>query len=106
MSTAPTTLTTMSEELVTVPVPRRHLMKVYGFIAQLDADEVLGPNVRDSRDWTPELIRRAYAESAKTMKRILREMADHADQELSTKDLALAMKADADWNNVAGALGA
>jgi hypothetical protein len=97
-------VTSMADELVSVSVPRKHLTKVYGYIAQLEADASQKEN--HDAEWTPDLIRLAYSQSAKTMKRILWELADHPEQEVSIEQLASVMKEEANWNNVAGALGA
>src|SRR5262245_21765936 len=98
----------MNDELVQVLVPRRYLTDVYGFIAELEARTRVTADTEaaDSREWTPDLVQRAYSESPKSMKRVLWLMAHHSNETLSTDDLAAVLKTGATWNNVAGALGA
>jgi hypothetical protein len=59
-------------------------------------------------DWTEELLRRMYRESPKGMKSILTALAERAGEEVSIAEVAQSFthKPGADWNNVAGTLGA
>jgi hypothetical protein len=108
-----------SDELVSVMVPREHLAAVYGFVATLDQK---GSPARQSRqdnghsaehsavpdEWTPSRIRRAVQESPPAMQHILRALAEHPGEWLSTRQFADAIQdnPDADWKTVAGTLGA
>ncbi len=102
-------------ELVAVMVPKEHLAKVYGFIASLDAEHpdaaepaATGTACVGFDDWTSSRLKRMVDESPVAMRDILRAMADHAGEWITTEDLASAIskKADADWNTVAGTMGA
>lgn len=104
----------MVDELINVAVPRRHLARVYGLIAELDSGEAAGtpislaPTPTDDRfeEWTPARIRRMVEESDTAMRAILTMLASHADEWLTTTKLAEAIGGSADWNTVAGTLGA
>jgi hypothetical protein len=108
-------LTMASDDLVTVSVPRKHLAKVYGFIASLESDEPL-MNSREaatndsaaSDEWTPSRIRKMLQQSPPAMKDILRAMATSPNEWLTTQGLAEAIQGnqDADWKTVAGTMGA
>ncbi|KAA0215765.1 MAG: hypothetical protein DYG94_06365 [Leptolyngbya sp. PLA3] len=118
-----------NEELVNVLVPRRHLSQVYGFIAQLEAAgtarggttasgeaakaEVTetgngANNALNLDEWTPSRLRKMVEQSPPAMADILEALADRPCEWLSMEDLAAAIKnkPDADWNTVAGTLGA
>src|SRR4051794_4259555 len=81
-------------ELVSIPVPKRHLTRVYGFIASLEGTDgisqaALGLNGDGStKEWTPELIRRQFLESPDTIKRFEKLLAEHEGKWLSTSDIA------------------
>jgi hypothetical protein len=116
------------DELVNVLVPRRHLSQVYGFIAKLDASEgqplvtsavpaespALAATEAKSGgavsinvdEWTPSRLRRMVEESPPAMLEILRMLADRPGEWLAMNELAKAIRPDADWNTVAGTLGA
>lgn len=110
----------MSDDLVNVLVPRKHLSRVYGLIAELDGGTVtpaipstpgLAPADRQLDEWTPSRIRKMVDQSDTAMRAILKELATHAGEWRSTADLAAAIgsKANgskADWNTVAGTMGA
>ena len=104
----------MSEnELVAVMVPKLHLSRVYGLIAKLEgvdsaAQEVKSPHLANGAlgDWTPSLTQRMVSESPTAMGSILRAMAERPGEWLTVKDLAAAISHKADWNTVAGTLGA
>jgi len=106
-----------NEELISVMVPKKHLTKVYGYIAQLERGEPAqtqgegeqGPaGARASDEWTPSRIRKMVQQSPPAMRDILRALAEHAGQWMTTEELAGAIQnnADADWKTVAGTLGA
>jgi hypothetical protein len=97
----------VSDELVQVSVPRKHLISVYRFLADLELNDVEGTESQElDRDWTPELLRRAYEESPKSMKNVLSMLAAASERELVSSELAPAIGTGAGWNNLAGALGA
>jgi hypothetical protein len=56
--------------------------------------------------WDPQTVRRAYRESADSMRELLDFLALHPDREVSSYDLADAIDAKYGWNTVAGMLGA
>lgn len=104
------------DELVAVMVPKKHLARVYGFIARLDEDgndepvpeggSTDGESMMD--EWTPSRIRTAVQQSPPAMRCILRALAGRPGEWLTTQELARAIEGnpDADWKTVAGTLGA
>ena len=105
----------MSEnELVAVMVPKRHLSKVYGFIAQLDSNSPEAGNspaeapTDAASDWTSARVRRMVQESQQAMRDVLQAMAEKAGTWVSVPELASAISNNpkADWNTIAGAMGA
>ena len=118
-----------TEDLVNVLVPRRHLSQVYGFIASLEGAEGTARPVTDQGEaseaeltastavssnglsldeWTPSRLRKMVDQSPPAMLDILSTLADHPGKWLSMQDLAASIKdkPDANWNTVAGTLGA
>ena len=97
----------VADDLVSVPVPTRHLGRVYAFIASLEGVtfDPKEPSL-STEEWDESLVRRMYEDSPTTVKRMLHALADQPETELTTTDLARVMKPDATWNSVAGALGA
>lgn len=104
-----------NDELVNVLVPKRHLSRVYGLIAELEKGvepKANGsppvPAGSDHDDWTASRIRRMVEQSPPAMRDILKAMATRAGDWLTTEDLAKSIEAnpDADWNTVAGTIGA
>jgi hypothetical protein len=106
----------MSTDLVNVAVPREYLTQVYRLIAELDHRHPDGsssigtasvPSDLPNLEWTPARIRKMVDQSDDTMRDILKALATHPGEWLSIETLAQAIKGkDADWNTVAGALGA
>ena len=103
------------DELVTVSVPRKHLAKVYGFIATLEsveptaaAGETAANEAVTDDEWTPSRIRKMLQQSPPAMKDILRAMALRPNEWLTTLGLAEAIQGndEADWKTVAGTMGA
>lgn len=102
------------DELVSVMVPRQFVTQVYGLIAQLDGGQqarAMEETVRtgdDSEEWTPARLRRMVEESAEPMRDILSALAARPGEWLSAEELAKAIrsKPNADWNTIAGTLGA
>lgn len=103
-----------SDELVSVMVPRRFLAQVYGFIASLETgDAAVGPTSKgnaeaEARDmeWTPARLQRMVRESSPALLAILGALADNPGEWLTMNDLAKPIGPKADWNTVAGTLGA
>ena len=105
----------MSEnELVAVMVPKHHLAKVYGFIAQLESVSPAAGNTPAetlpdaSGDWTSVRLRRMVQESQQAMRDVLKLMAEKAGTWVSVHELASAIsnKDKPDWQTLAGAMGA
>ena len=99
-----------NEELVAVFVPKRHLSKVYGYIAALDTAAGVAPPPRggsDEDEWNEALLRRMVNESSPALLQILSAIADRPVQWQSTHDLALAIGLPGvTWNTISGTLGA
>ena len=105
-------MTDIDSEFVSIPIPKRHLMRVYGFIASLESVDGT-PQARvgvngdgKEKEWTPELIRRQFLESPDTIKRFEKLLADHEGTWLSTSNIAQALGAARGAKTIAGALGA
>lgn len=104
------------EDLVNVLVPRKHLSQVYGLIAQLEGATSSPTATLDEQptnsgatdEWTPSRLRTMVEDSGPAMRDLLRAMAARPGEWLSTRDLAAALKnkPEADWNTIAGTLGA
>ncbi len=105
-------MTDIGSEFVSIPVPKRHLTKVYGFIASLESAEGIpqaGVGVNGDgkgTEWTPELIRRQFVESPDTIKRFEKLLANHEGTWLSTSTIAQALGTARGPKTIAGALGA
>lgn len=54
--------------------------------------------------WAEETVRRAYRDSKDNIRKLLRHLAAHPDQEFGTRELAVAIGV-RDWNSIAGMLG-
>jgi hypothetical protein len=103
----------LSADLVNVAVPRTYLFEVYRLIADLSATgrpRAREPETPESQgvieEWTPKLIRRMVDESQDAMRAILKALADAPDEWVTSAELAKAIGGAADWNTVAGTLGA
>jgi hypothetical protein len=104
-------VTDVDSEFVSIPVPKRYLTRVYGFIASLesaDAGFQAPPSLNGDgkREWTPELIRRQFLESPDTIRRFEKLLAEHEGTWLSTSEIAQALGAARGAKTIAGALGA
>lgn len=113
-----------TDELVNVPVPRRHLSQVYGFIAGLEGiespvpamsgiAEVSSPSAsrgggatESNDEWTQSRLRRMVSESPPAMLKILRTLSERPGEWLTMNELAKCIRPDADWKTVGGTLGA
>lgn len=104
----------MQDDLISVMIPKRHLAKVYGLVAELEAVQTEQHRPAPATEptaaegWTPAQIRVAVQQSPPAMRDILRALANRAGEWLSTHDLARAIRDNpqADWKTVAGTLGA
>lgn len=109
----------MADDLVNVAVPKKHLQRVYRLLADLDedgggsGDGTLPPRGGDGdggtfEEWTNARLERMVSESGQAMRDILRALVLRPGDWLSTADLAKAIEdnPDADWNTIAGMLGA
>jgi hypothetical protein len=64
---------------------------------------VAGP-IGEAREWSEELLKRLYADSAESTIAILVALAKRPGEWISTEELAPAIGPDATWRSVAGAL--
>jgi len=102
------------DEFVNIPVPSQYVTQVYGFIASLSGQtgesQVEPASSSDletkSENWTEDLIIRQYRESPESMKKFQQYLAEHAGQDFSSTEIAVAIGAEHGWNSIAGALGA
>lgn len=102
-----------NDELVTVMVPKKALLKVYRLLANMDTNDASTEDAASKElsvpdEWTPSRIRTAVQQSPPAMRDILRALAQRADEWLTTHELAQAIQGnpEADWKTVAGTLGA
>jgi hypothetical protein len=95
-----------------VPVPKRYVMQVYGFIMTLAGQEQAGDeDTAESKDekwmWLDdEYVERAWDESTPSMRTILTYLAAREDEWVPMADLVKQLGPDADPHTVAGTLGA
>ena len=106
-------MTSTDTELVTIPVPKQHLSRIYGFVATLDhpAGETAPladaqPDTEAESVWTPDLVRRQFDESPDTIKRFQKLLAGSPGESFSTKTVAAQLNAAKGPKTIAGALGA
>lgn len=113
---------TQSDEWITIPVPKRVAPAVYALIAQemgvgVSATDITSDSAPGNTTWTDAEVDRAIDESPPGMKAIFEKLAQHAGQWVHANQLAEALqtrlehfggenKPEANWNNVAGTLGA
>jgi hypothetical protein len=101
-----------TEDLVTIPVPKRHLGAIYTFIGSLEGIPSAGTtngaaqSTDEPDEWPREMIERQYRESPESMQKFELWLADHPGQEFTTTDMADALKVPHGWNSIAGMLGA
>jgi hypothetical protein len=99
-------------DVVTIPVPKRHLARIYAFIGSLDAPEVhaavAGANGAGETvdEWSLGMVERQYRESPDSMKRFQQWLADHPGQEFTSTQMGEALDVEYGWNSIAGMLGA
>lgn len=99
--------------IVTVPVPEEHLGAVYGLLARLANDEE-GRGGEPTGDvskgqagwWNEKRLRKAYDESSPAQQTILKAMARGKGKWVPVSDIVAELGNGADWNTMAGALGA
>jgi hypothetical protein len=97
------------DDIVNIPVPREHLLKVYGYLADLERRSngtVDVVEATDADEWPEDLVKRQFSESPESIQRMQRHLAAHSGQEFGTDVLADVMGLEFGWNSVAGALGA
>src|SRR4051812_15140249 len=94
-------MTMLNDDLVNVLVPRSMVTGVYRYIAsqaprpaeeQTESAEPRSELVHILAEWTPDITARMVRESPPAMKDILRALAENAGKEVSTGDLARAIK--------------
>lgn len=112
----------MSEKMVQVLVPEKHVVAIYGYIAELERGgagneapvsaphsepEHNGPG--ENEEWSPKKLRLLYEQSPPAMVLILDYLAENPDREVTSGELVEVLKgrkADANSNTLAGTLGA
>lgn len=94
-------------------VPRDLLREVYAFVAERQSMASAPPPsaAEDGSGWSDEMLTELYFESSEGMRSILRVLAERPGEWLTSAELAARMPSPngrdpADWNNVAGTLGA
>jgi hypothetical protein len=88
--------------------------KTFRFARLTAAGDVIGPQIRRNArsgapadEWTPSRIRKMVEQSPPAMRDILTALASHPGEWMTSETLAKAIRGkDADWNTVAGTLGA
>jgi hypothetical protein len=94
------------EELVTVQVPRKYLLRVYGFLSELE--EGTGSNgpepSPEGPEWNEALLKRAFRESSTSAQRLLKFLATRPERDVPTGDIAGALSLTG--MQLAGVLGA
>ncbi len=112
----------MSEKMVQVLVPEKHVVAVYGYIAALEQGEASGKadvsgapsepkhnGPAENEEWSPKLLRLLYDQSPPAMVLILDYLAENPDREVTSAELVEVLKQrkpDANSNTLAGTLGA
>lgn len=105
-------MSSKDEDYVQIPVPRKHLTRIYGYIGSLDGltgtDEVptTATEPAEEKTWDHLLIARQFNESPDSMKKFQKYLAAHPGQEFSTPEMATGLGVAGGWNSIAGALGA
>lgn len=111
------------EDIVMVPVPRRHLGAVYRVIGEGETEAQLAPELQpapvaasnlangdsDNGDWSPNEIARLYRESPPVMRQFLDQLADHPGEVVTAPELSEAIygaEDDRRHRKLPGALGA
>jgi hypothetical protein len=102
-----------SDEFISVPVPRRYVTKVYELIVGLDSDEPgAKPGESPSRNGGPSaaltetLVKRMYGDSWDPHQQLMKHLADHAGEWLSTREVAESLGLPHGAKSLAGSLGA
>lgn len=101
-------MTPSSEELISIPIPRRLLADVYGFVAQHEKGSQVPTASDETEPGEPDeaLIQRMYTESQPKHKELMKLFAQSPDQWLYTSEIAQAMRLPHGSTSVAGMLGA
>jgi hypothetical protein len=100
-------------QFVLMAIPTALVPQVADLLAGFSLTAEIAPGFESSgskagfpNEWTETLVRRAYQESADPMRQLLAFLADHADEEVTSEQIADALNAEKGWNTVAGMLGA
>ncbi|MCA1719012.1 MAG: hypothetical protein LC781_20025, partial [Actinobacteria bacterium] len=106
----------LTEDLVEIPVPKRHLMEVYRLIGTLEAKESQGEAIKadmgdveavENGDWSPNELRMLYDQSPPAMIKLLDCLADNGDRWVPIRELNQAVYGEDDsGHKLGGALGA
>ena len=103
--------------LVSILVPENSVLDIYAFLSQrmpklgkLEIDDPPSERPHGSDEWPDDLLQRAYQESAKPMRGILRYLAEKAGETVKARELICLLgeirQIDANFNTLAGTLGA
>lgn len=96
-------------ELVNVAVPEEHLGAVYSLLGKLSSGQngqTPGPLTEETEWWTEKRLRKAYDQSSPAQRAILKAMASGKGDWVSVSEVVDKLGKGADWNTMAGALGA
>ena len=105
-------MTTKEEDvgaLVNVAVPEEHLGAVYSLLGNLSSGQngpSPAPPTEDAEWWNEKRLRKAYDQSSPAQQAILKAMAAGKGSWVSVSDIVDQLPKGADWNTMAGALGA
>jgi len=99
--------------IVSVPIPEEHLGAVYELLGQLSSGgngkappgEPEAPKEQPEW-WNEKRLRKAYDQSSPAQQKILKAMASGKGKWVPVSDVVAQLGKDADWNTMAGALGA
>jgi hypothetical protein len=95
------------EELVMVPVPKSRVLEVYELLgSKAPKPEASNDEDADVAGWDAAAFRKHILRASDTIQGLVTYLADHADNEVTTKEAAKALKLPYGWNSLAGALGA
>ncbi len=98
-----------SMEFINVPVPVRHVTRVYELIARLDAAPEAGTTSPDNgagNGVTQPLVERMYSDSEDAHRRLLEYLAEHPGEWLDSQSVADGLGLQFGRKSLAGSLGA
>lgn len=97
----------MGDEFVMVPVPVSRVQEVYALLGQSPGSpRATESHTHDEDNWTADLVRRMFKESADSMQQMLRLLADADGDEVSTNEIARRLDLPKGAMSVAGMAGA